>query len=122
MQSNFVPQKDVEESLSVFNGWNEPKIKETMEKARQKVEELQSLGVTGKHQDQVAAVIAYTDETELYGGLNLTMRTKGGIHDKKLVVYGEYIYHLNEAIDACENYVGKVINLFDIPLTQTKHI
>ena len=52
--------------------------------------------------------MAYTAETELYGGLNLTMRTKGGLQEKKLVVYGEYIYHLSEAICACQNYVGKV--------------
>ena len=45
--------------------------------------------------------MAYTAETELYGGLNLTMRTKGGLQEKKLVVYGEYIYHLSEAICAC---------------------
>ena len=52
--------------------------------------------------------MAYTAETELYGGLNLTMRTQGALHDKKLDIYGEYIYHLSEAISACQNYVGKV--------------
>ena len=36
-----------------------------------------------------------------YGELNLSMRKKGGLHDKKLVKYGEYIYHLEEAIGAC---------------------
>ena len=61
-----------------------------------------------KHADHVAGVMAYTDETPLYGELNLTMRAKGGHTDKKLKAYGEYIYHLEQAINACENYIGKV--------------
>ena len=46
-----------------------------MADAKEKVEELQELDVT-KDVEHVGAVLAYTDETPLYGDLNLTMRKK----------------------------------------------
>ena len=60
--------------------------------------------------------MAYTDETPLYGELNLSMRKKGGLHEKKLLAYGEFIYHLDEAIGACENYIGQCYRALDVKL------
>ena len=49
---------------------------------------------------QMALLMARGESTHRYGELNLSMRKKGGLHDKKLVKYGEFIYHLEEAIGA----------------------
>ena len=107
MKPGFTPSKTLSESLEQFEGWNTAKVQQNTVRATEKVQHLKNFGVN-KHMDHVAGVMAYTDETPLYGEVNLTMRTKGGHTDNKLKAYGEYIYHLEQAIHACENYVGKV--------------
>ena len=105
----FVPSKDLSESLASFKykGWDKAQINKTLKAAKDKVGELQEFSDVTKSDNHVAAVLAYTEETELYSDLNLTMRTKGGMYDKKLKAYGEYIYHLSESIATCANYIGK---------------
>ena len=86
-----------------------------MDKASEKVKNLKKFNVT-KDPEQVGSVMAYTDETPLYGELNLSMRKKGGLHEKKLLAYGEFIYHLDEAIGACENYIGQCYRALDVKI------
>ena len=107
----FVPSKDLPESLASFKykGWDETQINKTLKAAKHKVGELKEFCDVTKSDNHVAAVLAYTEETELYSDLNLTMRTKGGMYDKKLKAYGEYIYHLSESIGTCANYIGKAL-------------
>ena len=81
------PSKTLRESLGVFTGWDDAKVHETLCQASAKVSNLRKFAVT-KDEEQVGAIMAYTDETELYAELNLSMRKKGGMHEKKLVVYG----------------------------------
>ena len=52
-------------------GWDAAKVRETMDKARAKVESLKEFDVK-KDPEHVCSVMAYTDETKLYGKLNMS--------------------------------------------------
>ena len=52
-------------------GWDAAKVRETMDKATAKVESLKEFDVK-KDPEHVCSVMAYTDETKLYGKLNMS--------------------------------------------------
>ena len=49
--------------------------------------------------DHAAAIYAYTEESDhnLYGKLNFACRTLGGVAERQLAVYLNYLHHLSEA-------------------------
>jgi len=60
--------------------------------------------------DYAMAIYAYTQETEeqLYIKLNKACRTPTNTEEKKLAVYRDYLYHIDQAMGTLVNYQGFV--------------
>lgn len=104
----WTPKKGVSSAIKAF-GHTDKDLSELERKGQQTSQEFIDLGYHVRiSPDHASSIFAYTQENahDLYGKLNQSMRTSGGISAKRLELYLDYIYHLSEGLAAIPNFVG----------------
>jgi len=73
--------------------------------------------------EHIAAINAYTEENEymLYSQLNHACRTPGGLAEKKLRLYNNYLYHLDKGYNTLPNYSGTVYRGTDAVMSEDSY-
>ena len=106
--SGWVPKHVVRDAIRVF-GHSDSDLNALAAKGITLAAELSQFGVS-MATDHATAVYAYTEEkpTNLYGKLNKACRTPGDASERRLAVYRDYLYHLQEAASTLPNYCGRV--------------
>ena len=106
--SGWVPTRDVSGAISVF-GHDKKAIDELVTKGKELQKEQKQFDVDIDH-EYAATIFAYTQETKdhLYTKLNKACRTATISEEKKLDVYRDYLYHIQEAMSTLTNYQGWV--------------
>ena len=105
----WVPQHGaVRDAIKVF-GHSDSDLDELGAQGASLAAELSQFG-THMAANHATAVYAYTEEkpTNLYGKLNHACRTPGGMSEKRLAVYRDYLFYLQQAATTLHNYCGRV--------------
>ena len=83
-------------------------IASIMRKTESLQRELEMLG-EATSSEHCAALYAYTlEEPDLYGKLNHACRTPGGIAEKRLGLYRDFLHHMTQAGNTLTTFRGKV--------------
>ena len=103
----------VRDAIQVF-GHSDSDLEALVAKGVSIAAELSQFGVS-MARDHATALYAYTEEkpTNLYGKLNKACRTPGGASERRLAVYRDYLFHMQEAVSTLPNYCGRVYRGID---------
>jgi hypothetical protein len=107
--SGWTPTQGVYDSITVF-GHKAADLERLKARGEHLQVQLRLMDVANVCAELLASIHAYTEENEhmLYSQLNHACRTPGGMAEKKLRIYDNYLYHLDKGYNTLPNYSGTV--------------